>query len=263
MKDLTIVIPLGVSTPGTPVSKYLKWCIESFKNQKTKYNFDVIFACDDNVSDEVKHILTESGYTVSWYDEYYFFRKGSIWKKIFNEWMKADSNYVAFCHYDDVWSDNKIENQLDQMIKDDLDCTWSCVKIIDENNNILSGDVSGSIGNCLTQQTIKLGGSYAFSHSTILNKHKFLNCGIENYIDISAAIYEQLHFIYCHKLKNFKNTDSVFYHRTHSNSISNTLNRESEYISNILKSVNHSLEEIQKDTNSIDIKSIIQGIYTE
>ena len=122
--------------------------------------------------------------------------------------------------------------------------------------------MSGVIGNCLTQQTIKLGGSYAFSHSTILNKHKFLNCGIENYIDMSAAIYEKLHFIYCHKLKNCKNNDSIFYHRIHSNSISNTLNKKSDYISNISKLVNYSLEEIQKDTNSIDIELIIQGIYT-
>ena len=57
MIDLAIVIPLGISSPGTPVFQYLKWCVESFQNQKTNYNYKIIFACDDNVSDEVKNYL--------------------------------------------------------------------------------------------------------------------------------------------------------------------------------------------------------------
>jgi len=263
MNDLTIVIPIGVSTPGTPVIKYLKWCIESFKNQKTKYKFDVVFACDDNVSDEVKQILVESNYKVSWYDSYYFFRKGSIWKKIFDEWGKSESKYVAFCHYDDVWSDDKVENQIDHMMINDLECSWSCVKVIDENNKVLTGDVSSSIGNSLSQETVKLGGSYAFSHSTILDKNKFLNCGIEKYIDISAAVYESLHFVFCHKLKNSKNNNSIFFHRIHTHSVSNNLNRETKYKLDIAELVNYSSEQLKNDTSLIDIDSIIKGIYTE
>ena len=103
MKDLLIVIPIGISTPGTPVLKHLKTCIKSFETQETDYKYYIVFACDDNVSEEIKNYLKKTNYKISWYDSFYFFRKGSIWKKIFTEWEKQNSEYIAFCHYDDVW----------------------------------------------------------------------------------------------------------------------------------------------------------------
>ena len=57
MIDIVIVIPLGISSPGTPVLQYLKWCIESLQNQKTSYKYKIIIASDDNIPDETKEYL--------------------------------------------------------------------------------------------------------------------------------------------------------------------------------------------------------------
>ena len=115
MNDLTIVIPIGVSSPGTPVVPYLKWCVESLKNQQTNYSYKVVFAADNNLPSEAAHILAESGFDVSLYEPYYFMRRGGIWKKIYTEWEKYDSKYIAFSHYDDMWSLDKIQNQISFM----------------------------------------------------------------------------------------------------------------------------------------------------
>jgi len=259
MIDFTIVIPLGISSPGTPVFQYLKWCVESLQNQKTNYSYKIIFACDDNVSDEVKDYLKSTNYDISWYDPYYFFRKGSIWKKIFLEWEKADSKYIAFCHYDDIWSENKIQSQLDLMNSNELDLSWSAVQVINEENRILSGDIANR--NALSKDTVKIGQSYAFSHSTILSKDKFLNCGILKYLDQSAALYEGLHYIFCHKLKGMKDPNSVFYHRVHGFSVSNTLHTETEELSKIRKIAEYSLNDVISDKDSINVESIIKEIY--
>ena len=48
MNDLIIAIPVGVSSPGTPVIPYLKECLQSLKNQKTSYKYKVVIASDNN-----------------------------------------------------------------------------------------------------------------------------------------------------------------------------------------------------------------------
>lgn len=260
MNDLTIIIPLGISSPGTPVLQYLKWCVESLQNQKTNYNYKIIFACDDNVSDEIKDYLKSTNCDISWYDPYYFFRKGSIWKKIFLEWQKIDSKYIAFCHYDDLWSENKIQSQLDLMNSNQLDLSWSSVKLINENNHIMSGDLATR--NILNKDTIKVGQSYAFSHSTILSKDKFLSSGILDYLEKSAPVYEGLHYLFCHKLKGQKDNNSIFYHRVHNYSVSNNLHIETEDLSKIREVANYSLKEVLDDQNSIDFEKIIKEIYS-
>lgn len=260
MKDLAIVIPLGISTPGTPVLDYLKFCVEMFQNQITKYTYNITFACDDNVSDDVKNYLIETGHSISWYDPFYFFRKGSIWKKIILEWQKENSEYVAFCHYDDVWSSNKIESQLNLIKHNNLDCSWSSVRVINEKNEVISNDLAQRIE--LNESTIRLGQTYAFSHSTILNKEKFLNSGILKYIETCAPVYEGLHYAYCHKLKGMKDPNSTFFHRVHSNSITNNLHTETESIKQIREIAEYPMEQIVDDKDSISFEEIIKEIYS-
>jgi len=259
MKDLLIVIPLGVSTPGTPNLNLLKHCVWSLKEQKTNYQFDVIFACDNNVSDDVKEYLNSTGYKISWYDPYYFFRRGSIWKKIIQEWQNNDSEFVAFCHYDDMWSDNKIQSQLDMMKKEDLELSWSRVNIINENNQIVSGDMASRT--LLNQDTIRKGQSYAFSHSSILKKDKFLSSGILDYLEKSAPVYEGLHYIFCHKLKGRKDDNSVFYHRVHGLSVSNNLHTETPEISKIREIAEYSLADVKSDEKELNMEEIIRKVF--
>lgn len=259
MSDLTIVIPLGVSTPGTPNMNLLKMCVDSLNNQKTSYSYDIVFACDDNVSEEVKSYLLSTRHKISWHDSYSFFRRGSIWKKIIQEWEKCDSEYVAFCHYDDMWSPNKVQSQLDLMKQESLELSWSRVHAIDDQNRVLSGDLAARTE--LNRDTIRQGQTYAFSHSTMLKKDKFLSCGILEYLDRSAPVYEGLHYIFCHKLKGKKDINSAFFHRIHGLSVSNNLSRETPEISKIREIAEYSLNEVKFDENGIKMEEIIKEIY--
>lgn len=258
MNDLVIVVPLGISTPGTPVVQYLKWGVNSLLNQKTNYNYKIVFACDDNVSNEVKEYLNTTGHDIQWYDSFYFFRKGGIWKKIYDQWKNYDCEYVAFMHYDDVWSDNKIQSQLDCIKSNKLEICWSSVKIIDSNNNIHTNDLAHR--EKLDKHSIRSDAPYAFSHSCILSKKSIFECGIYDYIDNASAIYESLFYIFSHKLIGGKDSNSCFYHRQHTYSVSNNLNKETEEISEIRKIANYSLSDVIGDANSIDIEKIISGI---
>lgn len=258
MIDLHIVIPLGVSTENTPVLSFLKESVNSLKRQNTNFSYSVTFACDNNVRQEVKDFLESTSYNISWYEPFSFVRKGSIWKKIITEWQKVDSKYIAFLHYDDVWDENKIQNQITFMKEKNLDLSWSKVYIIDSNNKIVSGDVAHR--NVLNENSLDESQSYAFSHSSILDKQKFLNSDILDYIDESAAIYEHLHYLFSHKLRGLKDNSSIFFHRTHDNSISNSYSSETDFIQMTRKIANYSLQEVMDDVNKVPIEKIKENI---
>ena len=82
-----IVIPIGVGAPGTPHPEYLRDSIESVLNQSSP-DWILTVASDFNVSDEVKNLLSEykGKVNVKWFEPFSFFRKGSIWKKIWDSW---------------------------------------------------------------------------------------------------------------------------------------------------------------------------------
>jgi hypothetical protein len=258
MSSLLVVIPLGVSTPGTPVLQYLKWCIQSFKLQKTKYKFDIVFSCDTNVDDDVKQFLTSTGYFIEWYDPFYYMRKGGIWKKIYDQWEKSELKYIAFSHYDDVWGMDKIQNQLSFMENNNLELSWSKVQIINKNNMIITNDVSNY--DTLDKTTLSGGASYAFCHSSIIKKDTWFNSGIIDKIDKSSAIYEHLQFLYSHKLKGKKDQTSIFYHRRHEDSISTKFSSENEIASQQRKLVNYSLEQVLKDASDLNLENITKEI---
>ena len=270
MNDLTVVVPLGISSPGTPVIRFLEASIESLQKQQTNYKYEIIFACDDNVSVEVKNLLTSTGCTISWYEPYSFFRKGSIWRKITNEWNKVDSKYVSFCHYDDLWATDRVETQLTFMNSEKLDLTWTGVVVIDENNKILGNPPCPEF---LSRNTIIQGPAYAFSHSSIVSKHSFFNCGIMEHLDNNAPQYEYLFWLYSHKLKGKKNSnyDFRFIMREHSSSMTQWYNKitntnqlpENNEISELREIGEYSFEQIKKDYNSVDVSSIIKSIYGE
>lgn len=257
MTDLVIVIPIGISSPGTPVVKFLEWCVESLKNQQTSYSYKVVFAADNNLPVEAARVLANSGFDISLYEPYYFMRRGGIWKKIYTEWEKHESKYIAFSHYDDVWATNKIQNQISFMESNNLELSWSRVQVINENNAIVSGDVSRY--STLSKETIKTG-SYAFSHSSVMKKDAWFASGIVDKVEKGSAIYEQLQFVYSHKLKGAKDDSSVFYHRTHGNSVSNQFNTEKDFMVEQRKIANYSLEEVLKDAEELNFNAIVEEV---
>jgi len=259
--DLCIVVPIGISSHDTPIKKYLLDCIDSLKNQKTKFSYDVIFACDDNVSDEIKEILLNCGFKIQWYEPYFYFRKGGIWKKIYDQWLRLDSEYVAFCHYDDIWHEDRVENQINFMKENNLENSWSNVQKIDINNNILSNDVCNILN--LNSKTI-YSNSYAFCHSCITKKDSIISSNILQYMEKWSGIYEKLFFVYAHMFKGLKCNNSIFYHRVHNSSITNTLNNEQDInVINQRTITNYSLSETVQDVNDIDINKIIESIIYE
>ena len=264
IKDLTIVIPLGVSVPGTPVFKYLQLCVESIQKQKTSYNYDIIFSCDTNVNDNVKQFLESTNFKIAWYDPFYYFKKGGIWKKIYDQWNLNESRYYAFSHYDDLWSENKIQSQIDKLDETKSDICWSRVQIIDSGDFIIN---EVKTIDQLTNQTLYNTPTYAFSHSTIVSK-KIFDTNIMEHAYSWSAIYEELYYIYSHKLKGIKDNNSIFYHRIHNDSISNTFNDEdSVHVVQQRKETNYSLSETIKDAKSINLnlirKNISQEIFNE
>lgn len=255
--DLCIVVPIGVSSPGTPLKKYLQFCVDSLRNQKTNYTYKVVFAADNNVDREIKDIINESGFDVQWFEPYYFMRKGGIWKKIYTIWEKENAKYIAFCHYDDLWSDNKIQSQIQLMEKEELEISWSKVIVVDSENRFCSNDVC-SIQN-FTKDTI-YNSSYAFCHSSIMKKDNFFKCGILDKVEKASAIYEKLQYIYCHKLKGKKDENSIFFHRVHQDSVTQNFNSEKDYMIQQRKVANYSLQDVIDDANSISITNIINEI---
>jgi len=258
--DLCIVVPLGVSSPNTPVKKYLLECINSLKNQKTKFSYDIVFACDDNVTNEIKEVLLNSGFMIEWFEPYCFMRKGGIWKKIHTVWKNTNSKYIAFCHYDDVWSENKIQSQIEFMISNNLEISWSQVRTINENNQIYSNDLCHF--ESLNANTINAS-SYAFCHSSIIDKNAFLNSGILDYVDNGSGIYEKLQFIFSHKLNGKKDNNSCFFHRVHTNSVTNNFNFEKLYMTEQRRQANYSLQQVLEDANNIPLDKIIKSILHE
>lgn len=257
MKDLSIVIPLGVGGSGTPVLKYLKWCVESINSQKTNYNYDLIFSCDTNIPDEVKNYLNYTNCLIEWYEPHFYFKKGGIWKKIYDQWIKFESKYLAFSHYDDIWSENKIESQLKLLESTNSDICWSRVQTINKDNNIL-GEMRTL--DTLNKNTLFGSPSYAFSHSSIVSRN-ILKTGIVEHQDNWSAIYEELFFVYAHKLKGIKDHQSIFYHRVHSDSISNTFNNEqSESVVSQRNATGYSLIETLEDAKIINIDQIRDNI---
>lgn len=255
--DLLVVIPIGISSPGTPIKKYLEYCIDSLKNQKTRYKYKVVFAADNNISDEIKDTIFSSGFDVKWFEPFYFMRRGGIWKKIFTIWDSEEAEYVSFCHYDDLWSENKIESQLNTLIDNNHELSWCGVSIIDMNNNIVSGDVC-SISK-LDLNSI-YSSSYAFCHSSILKKQSLFATGILDEIERASPVYEKLQFVYSHMLSGKKDENCMFYHRQHIDSVTNNFNTEKDYMKEQRKIANYSIEEVVEDANSINFKEIIDKI---
>jgi hypothetical protein len=213
-----IVIPIGVGAPGTPHPAYLRDSIESIINQ-TSSEWILTVASDSNVSDEVKELLQEyeGKIKVKWFEPFSFFRKGSIWKKIWDCWQEDNAEFLAFLHYDDVWEKSKLEEQLKFIEANNLKIATSRVFQIDVNRNVVSPDLSG--------------GTYAICHSMLIRREAIEASNLLLRYNEWAAYFERVLIEEMVCMGNWLRCDSaVFYHRTHDKSITNTMHENAEYV---------------------------------
>jgi len=218
-----IVIPIGVSQPGTPVLSLLEKSIRCIQNQTSK-DFILTVASDDNISEECKELLNKLNVRVEWFKPASFFRRGGIWKKISECWKKEDTEYVAFLHYDDLWHESKLEKQIQAMDREDLNATWSETFVINENDQVVSQGCA--YFNRMTRDMVGVR-SLAMAHSFIVRKKAFFNSGIMNYENVWSPVFEDLFVLYMSKIgangKARKVDDAIFYWRNHSSNMSNSM----------------------------------------
>jgi hypothetical protein len=215
-----IVIPIGVSQPGTPILSLLEKSIDSILNQSSD-KFILTIAADENVSADCRNLLRSKGVDVIWFPSASFFRRGGIWAKISDVWERTDTKYLSFLHYDDIWDPKKLELQVIEMEKMDLAYSWSEVYVIDENDIVCSGDCSfiQSFDSSNVQyKTIGL------SHSMIVRREEFFNSGIMTHKYKWSPVWENLFILYMQKMGNGKKVDkSIFYWRNHSMNMTNSI----------------------------------------
>lgn len=215
---LHVVIPIGVSAPGTPVLSLLEKSISCIQNQTI--NVKLTVASDTDVSEECKTLLKNMNVNVEWYEPGTFFRRGGIWKKITDNWSKVDSEYVAFLHYDDLWDISKAQLQIEAMEKMNIGCSWSETYVIDGNDTPITSDCA----RWWEFNKTTLGGrTTAFAHSCIVRKDAFFNSGIMEHEQKWSACFEDIFALYMHSTKGTKVVGAKFFWRNHDMNMTNTL----------------------------------------
>lgn len=251
-----IVIPIGVGAPGTPVQEYLEASVNSILNQTNK-DFVLTVAADSNIPDRCKDFLESVNVEIKWFEPHTYFRKGGIWKKIFDTWKEKETELIAFLHYDDLWEEDKLRIQHEKILEDGLSGCWSEAYMMDGAGNTISHDYSW---NELTAQTIG-NRTMAFAHSTVVSRHAMFTSGILDYENEWAANFEDVWALFFHKLKVVKKAPGAkFYWRNHEMNISNTVHESADFVISQRNETMYSLEETLKDANNISLNSLVTDI---
>lgn len=255
MYKLHIVIPIGVSSPGTPIPEFLLNGIESLKSQ-TLDNILITVAADKNIPEISKSILTKTGVNIEWFPSHSYFSKEGMWGKIIRCWEKYDSEFVSFLHYDDLWEENKALNQIDFIEKNNLDGCWSQVYLINDKNEITSGDSMEWL-----EFKKELVGQFHpwLPHSTIVKKDKILNSGILEFREKWSGEFEKIYVTFLQKIKNLKKCDNaIFLWRTHDNQVSWNVQEDKEYVQLQREATGYTLTETMND-----VSFVVQNINLE
>jgi glycosyltransferase involved in cell wall biosynthesis len=251
-----IVIPIGIGAPGTPVQEYLEKSVNSVLSQTSK-EFILTVAADANVPDRCKKFLEEKKIEVKWFEPFTYFRKGGIWKKIFDTWKDKDTKYLAFLHYDDLWDFDKLRIQVEKMESENLEASWSEAYIMDNSGIPISHDCSF---HSLSKETVG-SRSIAFAHSVIVSRDSMMNSGILDHESLWAANFEDVWAFYIHKIQNVsKAPGAKFYWRNHSLNISNTVNENAEFVKEQRYHTAYSLKETLADSDKISMYNLSEKI---
>jgi hypothetical protein len=259
-----IVIPIGVGTPGTPVQTYLEQSVNSILNQSSQ-DFILTVAADTNIPDRCKEFLESKGVKIKWFETFSYFRKGGIWKKIFDTWKEEDTKYVAFLHYDDLWDSEKLKIQVDLMESKSLAGSYSEVMIMDDQSRYNPNDYSFP---ALTRETVGTR-TMAFAHSCIINKEALFNGGIletedkwsEHYYDKFSIGFEDIWAVFVHKLKIVERaTGAKMFWRTHDMSVSNTFRAGNDLVTEQRDAISYNPNDIDPSNWRAQFNDIIAQI---
>ncbi len=122
---------IDIIIPNFNKAKYLNQCLNSIISQTYK-NWK-IFLIDDNSKDNSKNILKQfegnKNIEIFYLDE----NKGpSFCRNIGLE--KSSSELIAFMDSDDIWPENKLEKQINEMLKNNYNFTYTDFYFFFENN---------------------------------------------------------------------------------------------------------------------------------
>jgi hypothetical protein len=251
-----IVIPIGVSVPGTPVQKHLETSVNSILSQ-TSQDYILTVAADINIPDSARLFLEEKGIEIKWFEPHTWFKKGSIWTKLFDAWEEKESDNIAFLHYDDVWDREKLAIQHEIMEFQGLKGSYSEAYIIDDAGNIKPTDYSFP---ALSKDTVGMR-TMAMAHSIISNKEAFLSSGILDYRDQWAGNYEDMYCLFFHKLRDVaKAPGAKFYWRDHGMNQTSTHSESAQYVLEQRAATGYSLSETMDDVEKIQFNQLVNNV---
>jgi hypothetical protein len=257
MMKIQVVIPIGVAAEGTPVQKYFEDGIESLLSQTSPV--DIWIAADENVPDRIKNFISTNNLKVKWFEPHSFFRKGSIWKKIWETWKENDSEYVAFMHYDDLWDPWKAELQLRHIEEHNMNGSWTEVYYINKDSHVISGDCS-----YIHEFTAQNMGTRtaAFSHSCIVSRKELYASELEKCIEEGAGIFEDVWALYMGKIGRVAKTPGAkFFWRDHEMNLTSTAREHTEYVIKQRAECGYTLDETMNDAKNL--KPLLQEAYRE
>jgi len=232
---------IDVIIPNYNKGEYLKECLDSVLNQTYK-NWK-IYLIDDCSNDSSKEILKE--YVQKDKINIIQLDKNSGPSQCRNLGMKnSNSEYIAFLDSDDYWPNNKLEAQVNEMLKNEYDFSYTDIKFFfnDDNKTLKKTNLPKiyDFKKFINKSTMST--SSIMIKRSIVNRNFFKNVQHEDYL------------FKCDLLKNgilsFKIFDTFVYYRI------NKKNRSSNKISNIIN-----LWKINKFHNNLNfienIKSLI------
>ena len=255
-----VVMPIGVGAPGTPVLRHLRASLDCLARQ-TFRDFRVTVAADENIAPEARSLVEAYGADIVWYPKDTYFRPGGIWKKITDQWQEVDSDYVAYFHYDDLWDETKLAEQVALIESRALNGCYTAGLRIDDDGVVTPGDIA------LPALDPSQAGSHPGAwtlHSMLLRRDAILGSGLLAHEQSWAAIFEQLFFLYVLKLGRVeKCTTTTFFYRDHPATISNTVREEEAFVEDARAETGYTLEATLADADAIDLDGLAAQLVAD
>jgi hypothetical protein len=255
-----IVMPIGVGAPGTPVLRHLRASLDCLARQ-TYRDFRVTVAADENIPLEARSLVEAYGAEIVSYPTDTYFRPGGIWKKITDQWQAVPSDYVAYFHYDDLWDETKLAEQVALIESRTLNGCYTAGLRIDDEGVVTPGDIA------LPALDPSLAGSHPGAwtlHSLLLRRDAILRSGLLAHEQSWAAIFEQLLFLYVLKIGRVeKCTTTSFYYREHPATITNTAHEGADFVEDARAATGYTFERTLADAATIDLDRLAAQLVSQ
>ncbi len=212
--DLSIIIPIYNS------EKYLKECIDSILNNKTKYNYEILVINDGSTDSSLKILKEYKDKRIKIINQ----KNGGAAKARNNGLDNAVGKYISFIDSDDFIKENYIETLMNEAISYDADivkCGYytkydnfleNNYGIVYRNNNGLGNDI------------LKIEG---FLWMSVIKRSILYDIRLPEGYWYEDMVMRSLIFPTCKKVIGIK--DCLYYYRQHDNNISKTVEHSINY----------------------------------